>query len=233
MKIPIIIFSLILNTAHAELVGFCFDRSVGLADAKGYLNTILAPGDRIYKRESFHCLEVKTAKRRKELYDKWLRRRFRLIRTYDESSANALAPSVGISQNCTIDIEKKSSGSGTTDSVGISKSAQASSDSFKEAGTTRWRLLLGEGRKGHIEVNGQKVALICQPRGAHFVIDVEVITASGSLGSSVTVKKNQRVDLAGIVDDINRKTNRVDVNKGLDYIRAKAESRTNYFLFVR
>ena len=236
MRFFLFLIFLISNSFASGLTGFCFDKGVNVSAVKSYLAPILTGRDKVYTREALNCVELKLSEARKPLFEKWINRRYRITRTYsgNDSGGSVMVPSSGITGNCRIEVKRVSQGSSTKDNISIRKGGSLSRSEFESMGGGTSRLLLGQGKKGHISVNGTRVGLICFSRGSQFYeMDVEVEGPRGSVSTSVTVSVGSAINIGEVVEDLNRKSRGVNIPNGIDYTKEKGKHIDQYYLLVR
>lgn len=213
---------------------YCFKRNQSLDQIKNYLGTVTAPRDKIYKRESTHCLEIEISAHRKELLEKWMYKRYRPIQSYNEDSGlkqqNAGIQSSG---SCRLKIETESSGNSNTKTFSVGQKNKLNSTVTRSSGKKVSNLLLGVGFSGFITVNNERVELICQRAGSTgYRVSVSLQGENNGIGTSLEVRKGQRVNMGEVVNDLKRKSKSVGVPKGVEVEETKGEETIRYFLIA-
>jgi hypothetical protein len=229
-------FIFIIFDSHAAMTGFCFDRSISLAAVKSYLSPILKPGEKVYPRASMNCIELDLSSARKGLFEKWINRRYRIEKLYSGNQVQDFTVENNERlRHCRAQLRRVLKGKGSRDNIDIKKGGTAKRTEYRTEGTRSSNLLLGVGRKGHIEVNGNRVGLICFPRGVgRYEIDVSVIESNGnSLSTSIQVSSGSSVNIGEVVENIKRKGRNIDIRQGVGFNRTKEENRYDYFLVVQ
>ncbi|MCR9205047.1 MAG: hypothetical protein NXH75_10745 [Halobacteriovoraceae bacterium] len=212
---------------------YCFKRSQSLDQIKSYLQTVTAPKDKIFKRESTHCLEIKISSNRKDLLEKWMYKKYRPLKNYNESRgtnmpATSTQPRSG---TCRLKIETISSGNANTETYAVGKRNTVNKTNTKSSGRKVSSLLLGVGFSGYITVNDEKAELKCQSvGGAGYRVALSVQGGQNGIGTNLQVRKGQKLNIGDIVNDLKRKRKSIGLSKGVEVESTKGSEKTTYFL---
>lgn len=235
-NVSILLFLLSLRAFSSQLVGFCFEPNISLAQVKNYIKVVSAPSDKFFERPAVNCIEATIEPARHGLFETFLSRRYKIIKKYSNSSegSHAISASAQNFVNCSLIVRKSLRSNKVSNKVNISNRSNVSRSESESSGGSRSRLLLGQGRRGHISVNGNRVALICQGQARNgYNIDVELSDSSGNVVSTnIFVQKGIEVNLGQVLDDLNTKTKSAGLPQGILYESTKGSLQTDFFLSV-
>jgi hypothetical protein len=233
IKIFIFLQLLFSFSIQAELMGFCFDQGVSLNSVKGYLSPILAPQDKVFKRESVNCLEIEMDNNRVPLFETYLTRRFRLTRQYAGNSGAPAKTSSNITslEHCRFQLKKVSNEKRKKDLYKIQKGGALRQRVTTGEGERVSQLLLGLGRKGSLSIAGEKMDLLCIKRGVGYEVDFYLISAGGNqVSTSLSITIGQELNIGSVFEDLKRKTREIDISKGIVIEKEKGGINHDYFL---
>ncbi|MDC1174065.1 hypothetical protein OAT67_01615 [Bacteriovoracaceae bacterium] len=229
--------SLFLVSAHANnLIGFCFENNVSLTSVKSHLIPILAKKDKVFTRESLHCVEANIESSRKELFEKWISRRFKIIRTYDSSSgANSIVRNKLVPQNCYFKMRRVSLLNKEQDNLKLGNNTNISKTIEKSGSQRVSRLVLTEGLRGHIMVNNNKVELVCSKSGkSNYLLDVYTQSTDGNdISTKVIISKGKELNIGEVVQDLKNSSTSLDIASGLENQKTKGAESYQYFISVQ
>lgn len=195
------------------------------------METVTAPKDRIYKRESNHCLEIEISSHRRELLEKWMYKKYRPLKGISDSSPSI---SDGTTQgNCHLKIEAVSAGSSNTKNFSVGQKNGVSTTERSSSGTRRSSLLLGVGFSGYIQVNEERVELTCQRvSGNGYRIAINLQGPDQGVGTALEVRKGQRINIGSVVNDLNQRRKTLGIPKGIEVEKTTGKETKDYFLIA-
>lgn len=212
---------------------YCFKRSQSLDRIKSYLQTVTAPRDKIFKRESTHCLEIKISSHRKDLLEKWMYKKYRPLKKYNEGHGTNMPSTLSQSGSgtCRLKIETISSGNANTETFAVGKRNAINTTNTKSSGRKVSSLLLGVGFSGYITVNNEKAELKCQSvGGAGYRVALSLQGGQNGIGTNLRVRKGQKLNIGDIVNDLKRKRKSIGLPSGVEIEKTKGSQNTTYFL---
>jgi len=215
----------------------CFSSEVNLKAAKSHSLTILAKRDKVFIRESNHCLEFKVSPSRVELLTKWIERRFKILNHYREGSGSTSNVKIGLNQlngfeTCNLSIVEEKQASENVKEFSMGENSKLSETVTKSTGGRKSSLLLGVGSQGSITVNDTRVELTCLKAGARYNVRVNLAGLNSAIATQVQVMKGARVNLGSVVEDLNSRTRETGLNKGLKLQKKKGVVKKSYFLMA-
>ncbi|MBT5093929.1 MAG: hypothetical protein HOM21_06795 [Halobacteriovoraceae bacterium] len=226
-----------LTYSSDELRGFCFKAGVSLDKAKATIRPLLLKKDRVYKREALNCLEVKLSPMRKDLIERYLRQRVTLTRVYDGATGGSIASNnkPAVTRNCLIEIARHGDSSLKQSQAKLAHKSFMRHDESKKSGVLRTQMLLGAGMPGHLDVEGERVELLCSPRGTrNFQITVSIKSpANGqSISSSVGAGLGNPINIGNMVQNLKDQSHSLGLPAGAEIKRVKSALNFSYFLTV-
>ena len=95
------------------------------------------------------------------------------------------------------------------------------------------QLLLGAGRPGYLDVNGERVELKCSPRGRVVQLEVSLFSSGGnSLMTSIALTKGNRMNIGSVVEELKNKKRGLDINSGANIGRQNSSGQFDYYLVI-
>jgi len=234
LLISIVLFLFSQNSYSLGLKGLCFKASTSLDRVLMDMKALALPKDKFFKREAVNCIEVKLSDARFSLYQKYLKRKYLITRTYSGMDTGATRPQGLTGQNCRIEIQKVSSDESTTKQFGLGKKTKLSKSQNSGSRTSTSRLLLASGQKSNMAMDGNSVDLVCWPSSdvtARIVVSLSY--DSSRLSTTVSVRKGQKVNLGQIVDKLNDKSRDISLRRGLGYKKTNGQRVSDFFLIYR
>lgn len=229
LKKAFLLVLIFFSQSNYSLEVYCFSRKYSLDSIKSYLQTVLAPTDQIFKRESNHCLEIKISERRKELLEKWMYKRYRPLDTYQEGEGE---PQLG-GGTCLLKVESVGKGQSNTNTVQFGNKNKINSTTIKSSGKKTSSLYLGVGYSGTIGVNGETAELTCRRAGhGQYLVSINLQGLQNSLATTLQVRKGQRINIGSIVEDLSSKKNAMGIPGGVDISKTKGSETRDYFLIA-
>ncbi|MBK24179.1 MAG: hypothetical protein CME70_09285 [Halobacteriovorax sp.] len=225
-------FFLLNSNLQAALYGYCLGDGESLRAAKFHLSKVLAPKDQIHIRSSVGCLEIVGGAERFELYDRFLRAKFRVIRTYKDQDTGSRISQIPRGM-CRIFVTKIGKNKKVTDKVKIGKSGNLSRSEAKGISKSTSNLILSYGKRGSLTVNEQRVGITCKKAGAGYQLEFDLENKDSGISSNAFVTPGQELNIGGIVNDLNNKRRTVSLNNGLEYEKEKGKEFFDYFLKVK
>lgn len=225
--------SFLNHPLYAALYGYCFSRGTSLSSAQAYLDSVKAPRDRTYLRESVSCLEVKGSPARFDLYYKFLSKKFRVLRTYkdqDTGSARSSDLSTGMCRIFVTKIGKKDS---KTDKVLIGNRGKVKREEFSGNSKSVSNLILSYGKRGSLSVNSQRIGVTCKKSGSGYQLSFDLESANSAISSNAFISSGQDLNIGGIVNDLNNKRRALSLEKGVEYEKQKGSEKFDYFLKIK
>lgn len=216
--------------AQEDLASFCFPKSTNLKSASDSLGFLLLPKERIFPRPQDNCFDVNTSTDRAKLLEKFLRKRYTLI-----SETDGLSNSVKVeTQHCQIEFTTKRTKSLNSKGIqiGVQNNTSAGSDSVQELSTAS--LLLGLGKTGSLELEGRSLFVECNSgtTGIFNLVFSYTELYRAKVSSSVTVRANEPLEVAQIINDLNQKSKTLGLPQSQYYESAGTE-KISYELKVR
>lgn len=225
--------------AEKEVFGFCFNRSVSLNQVRAHIDIILAPGDKVYKRESVNCLELLITARRQKLFRNWLTKKYPISDEYAVSQRGGSVPAISTSkvsnQHCKFEFLRTMKDKLDTTKVEVGSRSGIRKTENRGSGELVSNLMLLEGRKGSIDIGDQEVYLTCNRSGSRYILDVNIKGLDSSLMTSVEVFTGQKLNIGDIVEKINRKNREIN-SKGFvggSLEKSKGQTTYNYFITLK
>lgn len=213
------------------LESFCFPGSTSLDKVSSHVSAILAPRDKVFKRESLNCLELEISPSRKELVEKWIRKKYKVMNTYSEGVSNKTQSMV--TQNCRLKVDRISKGTSQTNNTRIGSRNSLSQTNTRSSGKRTSQLLLGLGQNGSMRVNDEIVFLSCRGvNGGGYVIGVSIDSESSGLTTTLQVTKGSKVNLGQVVNSLNSRSNTVGIPRGIDKSKRKSNESFDYYLIA-
>lgn len=204
-KLQFLVFTLTItaafSAAHAlEENTYCFNKSVNLHEARASLGLLLLPKDTVEEDIPNNCLDIITSVDRGKLFEKYLSKRYALLR--DAKSSDNLRT------QCRLDLRttKKMKSESMTFKIGEQNKFNNADTRGSNVSVTE--ILLGSGIPGEIEVGSEKLKVTCQLAGvdkANLIFsfsDKKNITAS----TQVQLKKEEWQNIASVVKDLNQQS---------------------------
>jgi len=217
---------------QAALYGYCLGDGESLRAAKFHLGKILAPRDQIHIRSSVGCIEIVGGAERFDLYDRFLRAKFRVIRTYKDQDTGSSTTNISRGM-CRIFITKIGKSKKITDKVKIGKSGNISRSEGKGSSKSTSNLILSYGKRGGLTVNSQRLGVTCKKAGAGYLLEFDLESKESGISSNAFVTPGQELNIGGIVNDLNNKRRTVSLNNGVEYEKEKGKESFDYFLKVK
>ncbi|MCK5074401.1 MAG: hypothetical protein KAQ98_13305 [Bacteriovoracaceae bacterium] len=238
------IMAIIISTCVSadELYGFCFGDNVSLQSVRLSMDPILLSRDKIFFRKSMNCIEVKLSKARKDLFEKYISKKFTISKIYSETAREEIFTET--IKNCRILIIKKKKVSSKEFKAGVGKRTRLSQKEIKRNEVGRTELLLGEGLIGKIEVGGDFVEVECKSRANdNYVVQVHMkkenksndssSSSSGSLSTTIQIKRGEKINIGSIVENLKNRDRKISVDEGVNYSRIKGETTYDYELVIQ
>lgn len=219
--------------AHAALYGYCFADGVSLDNAMSYLSNIKSPKDKFFKRESVNCLEVKGSAKTYGLYQRYLSKNFRILRSYKGSDTGMTMGSSIPKGMCRIFVTKIGSKNLKTDIVKIGRKGRVNRAESKGESKSVSNLVLTYGRRGTIRVNFEQVGVTCRKSGSGYQLSFDLNSNDTSLSSSAYVSTGRKLNLGGIVNDLSNKRKKVSIDSGVEFQKETGQNKFDYFLEVQ
>lgn len=212
--------------AQEDLASFCFEKGTPLEAAKNSLEFLLLPKEKVFMRPADNCFDVTTSTNRVKLLEKFLSKRYTLIRDEKEPEK--------ILESCEIELltkkmkntDSKNLRLGSQNSIGVGQSSR------EEVSTAK--ILLGIGKPGTLEMEGRSLYMECK-KGARETFNLtfsysEIYRAKVS--SEVTVKAGEPVQIAQITNDLKEKSKTLGLPETL-YQDVQGKENVSYELSVR
>ncbi len=227
-------FLFIPNIFASGLKGYCFKATTSLDKVISQMNAFALPQDKIFKRESLNCIEVKLSDARHNMFVTILEKKFPLTRTYGGAKSKSLATKYSQKNNCKIEILKVTNKSAKGNSAKVGPKSNLSKSVSKGSRTTSSRLLLAPGRSANISLDGTSVDIKCYPSGNSMArVDVSLSYDASRLISSINTRKGKRVNLGQIVDKLNDKSKEISLRRGLEYKKENSKRSSNFYLIYQ
>ncbi len=226
----------ISSLAYANgLKGFCFERNVSIRQVKGHVSAITAPTDKIYLRESLNCIEMNVDSSREELFRKWISRRFKIIRQYAGNTNGAVITKKLVRGQCNMKLRRIGKGQSETDNFQLGRNSQASKTISNNSNERISRLVLTEGLKGSITVNGNRVEIVCHRAGAsNYQLDVFSTDQKGNeISTNVSVSKGRELNIGQVVENLDNSSTNLDINKGVGKNQTQGNIKYDYFISIQ
>lgn len=222
------------TSAEAALYGYCLSRGSSVEAAKNHLESIKAPGDKIFTRGSVNCVEVQGGAQRFELYQKFLSTQFKVVRTYKglDSGQSNQGQAFG-SGHCRIKVTKIGKTKTTTDTVEAGKRGVLSRAELDGNSRSVSNMILSYGRNGSLVVNDQRLGVVCRKAGRQFQLDFSLEATGQSVSSSVSVPPGKKFNIGGVVNDLNNKRRKISIGGGVEYQKEVGKQQYDYFLEVQ
>lgn len=223
---------IILFLSHPSFSSvYCFESHVNMASVKSHLSVILTGKDDAWVRGRSQCLEVKVSSDREELVYKWLVRKYKVSQP---TLAATRKESPVVTKNCRLQVEKISKGQSTQNDLSVGKKNSFQQNQLNNQSVSRSAMLLGQGYSGSLSLNGANVYLTCEKAGSSgYTIRVALNSAESSINTVVYVSKGQKLNVGTVVDDLNRKSQRMGLPEGIEKNKVAGQSLTEYFLLAQ
>ncbi|WP_127716501.1 hypothetical protein [Halobacteriovorax sp. HLS] len=205
----IFLFFLTSQAFSNDLRGICFDRSVSLESVVSYSSQITAPGDRFLKNSSKHCIEIVADEKRMDLYDKFIGMNFKIIRRYGNTLESQ-------KRECLFEIENIKARNQKKISYELSKKPFANEEVDSSTRKTTTALRMMESKTAQFLVNGNIVTITCRLKAKFAEVDISLGSKNTNVLTTLQMSKNQRVDLAQVVEDLSKKSSGNEISTGND-----------------
>lgn len=208
---------------------YCFSKTVNLSEVRKDLSVILIGESSISSGNGPNCLYVRASGTQGMIVDKFLHKNYWIVSKdrNDSISANI--------QQCIIEVEtksKKESNSRLFDLKGRRIKAKDNFDHSK--GSSISSLVVSSGRRGTLSLDGNEIQVSCIARGNSFDLDFYLQKSPGNfVSSSITVQKNQKVNIGGVVKDLEAKGRKLSIKPSVDLNKNSGKKRMDYFISVR
>lgn len=173
---------------------------------------------------------------RRELLDKWLRKKYKPVGSYNEEKRPAgdsinKRQNLRASGNCRLKVEKKTSTNSETNSFKLGKKNRYKTTQILSSGTKTSSLLLGVGFSGFISVYDEKVEVFCQNAGlSNYRISLNIEGLNNSLATNLVIQKGQKINIGNIVNDLKNKKKDLGIPAGVNIKKTVGNESIEYFL---
>jgi len=213
------------------LEGYCFSRGTSLSRVSSHVKVILAPKDKVYKRDSLNCIELEISASRKELVEKWIRKKFRILKTYTDTPTLGSSNTQPITANCRLKIERVSQGKSQINRTRLGSRNSVTQTNSSLSGVRTSNIVLGLGFSGSIRVNEEQVSLTCKSIiNGGYLVSVSIDSENSGLVTTLQVYSGKKVNLGQVVNNLNSKSNTIGIPSGLDSTKSKSKETFDYFL---
>lgn len=219
--------------AYGALYGYCFADGESVGSALAYLSNIKSPRDKFFKRESVNCLEVQGSSKTYGLYRRYLSKRFKILRTYKDIDTGAISESSIPKGMCRILVTKIGKRKSKTDTVKLGRRGKLKRSEEKGESRSVSNLVLTYGRRGSIRVDFENVGVTCRKSGSGYQLTFDLESKATALSSSAYVSPGRKLNLGGIVSDLNNKRKTISINSGVEYQKEVGKEKFDYFLEVQ
>lgn len=221
-------------TIADDLYGFCFDSHISLSQVKSYLRTIALPKDRIYLRESLHCIEVELSAARKTLFETYLWKKYRIVRQYSGVGSTPTQQE-RVMKHCRIKIIKTGKSKSKTNLYKIGENSTIRQTDKKGESKSVSQLVLGEGLPGELKVDEEDLKVICRSRGKdYYALEIYLKSKikNSQISTAINARRGQKINLGNVVDQLKDKERTLSINEGIHYQKKRGTSNVNYDLII-
>lgn len=205
----------------SDIQSFCFERDVNLKEAHQSLNILLLPKDIVDLRNEDNCMDIVTTQKRAELFSKYLGKRYALKKITDQEAAD-----------CRLDLRTTRNARSKGHNLKIGEENSINKSEGSSDSVSSMEILLGEGKSGEISVGESNLKILCRLIGndnANLIFSYAEKNKA-SLNSEVTIKKNEWLNVASVLKDLNDKNHtlgipQTEVGKTEEKIETKYEIR--------
>lgn len=230
----LIFLSILSFSAEARsLTGYCFESNVSLKAVKRHVAPILARKDKVFERPSMNCIEVTISNSRKDLFETWIYKKYKPLRIYTTDGTVEKNQAMGQMPMCRMTVEKVSKGNSTIDEASVGSKNRLKRTENKSQGVSRSSLVLTSGVAGRIRMNNQEVFVTCHVFGSRYRVELSLDTQNSGLSTSVNASKGSRINIGEIVENLNDRSRKIDINKGVGYQKGKGQTASTYFLIIQ
>lgn len=213
--------------AQEDLASFCFERNVKLEEARDSLSFLLLPKEQVFLRSKDHCIDISTSTNRVNLLEKFLRKRYTLLKDYKETEPK-------IEEHCQIELisKKKKNTDAKNVRLGTQNSIGVGSTSVEEVSNSK--ILLGIGKPGTLEMEGRALYVECRPGQSGYYN----LTFSYSemyrtkVSTEVNLKAGEPLAIAQVTNDLGQKSKTLGLPETL-YKDIQGKENITYELIVR
>ena len=233
-KLIIVHFSLFLfclNIFANDSIELCFDEAVNLQSVKAYVMPILLANETIILKQEIPCMNVEIPKERVELLQKYIGMRYTIIRSSTSYSSNERL----FNKNCKVIIIKTRALKDENNNIAIGQKSRFKNTTLNGAGITTSELLLTEGLRGSIELDGERAEIVCRSHGSiNYQIELFVKNVQGSsISTSVSISSGEKLEIGSIIRDLRNQGRDLSISNGVDYSTQKGKSSDRYELMVK
>lgn len=229
MKFFILLFSLISKSTFG-LETFCFSRATSLKAVKAHIKILASSKDQIYINERKHCVELVTSSSKNELFNKWIRKKFKVVSSSEKDQIQVMANS----RNCRLQVERQMAEESNEKEFSVGQRTALKESETSVSGKSVSSLLLRVGTVGHIKVNDQRVSLGCQSvSGNSYRVRISLESDSMGLGTEVIVMAGAKTNLGSVVENLNRKRTSKGVPSGVSMKKNSGQINFDYYLMAK
>lgn len=198
----IIRFSLLVivqsSFAADDMASFCFEPTVSLKAAKESIGFLLLPKDSVAIDEETHCLDIVTSDARKNLLEKYLSKKFKLISAAPQEKGE-----------CHLELRTITTKKQEAQDFKLGQKNNLSVNESSTNAVMTSEMLLGAGFAGTLATGIQILKVECRPSGddAFDLVFFFEEKSRANVSTTVRLKKNEVMNIATvrqILDDKNK-----------------------------
>ena len=227
MKLILFCF-LVITSLHAQetYLQFCLSSSEQANQALRKIAFLKAQND--YVGQDGRCLDIKTEKRREDLYHKIMRQKYGIV-----ASSNFIGTS-SIPDRCNFLVKRiKQSNSNDSDINFKTSGINANNTRGNSRSVTNQSLVVDVGREASLSVNNNTLKLKCSKTGNGYSVDISLGTTDSSLTTSRYLSKGMTIDLGGVVESIKGNNKTIGINEGFNSNNESQNSVEKVYLSIQ
>lgn len=211
-----------------DVASFCFKENREYFLARKDANELLLPDEKILARNNEECFDIVLKHQgRKELFEKLLARRYKLL----VSMANHSSPP---EENCKVDFITTKKRSLDTRSIKVGE-VSAARDTLEQGNEVSTQSFFMQPRMpAKLSINLDQLEILCErsPNGEQYVMTVKHGHALGAVETTVRLLKGVKFNLGETIKSLNDKKNTLGIPQ-TEFINSTGNESTIYELVVQ
>lgn len=227
-----ILFLLLVSiSSFGSTLQYCFPAGTSLNAVENHISGFLTKTDSVLQNRSANCLLVETNATKSELFEKLIRRKFRIV----NSSYSGVAVKEGINgrkKECVFKlIEESFKNTNTKErTIGSKLSLSDSVGRQKRVSTNSIRAL--ENRNSTLRVGQRDYGFKCSMMGRNLEVTFYRLGTDGSISTSVNLIPGQKLEIGRTLEDLDNKQKTLGIPSGYTKTTKIGQEEKRYFLMV-